>query len=110
MKVLSVKQPWAYLICSGKKDIENRTWATKYRGRVMIHASKVIDRVAPYTFTGPTGAIIGEVDIIDVITDSQSEWAEEDCKHWVLKNPVLYDEPITGVKGKLGLWERENDE
>lgn len=26
MKVLSVKQPWAYLLCSGIKDIENRTW------------------------------------------------------------------------------------
>ena len=41
MKVLSVKQPWAYLICSGIKDIENRTWKCpqKYIGqRVLIHA------------------------------------------------------------------------
>ena len=38
MKTLSVKQPWASLICSGIKDIENRTWKTKFRGRVLIHA------------------------------------------------------------------------
>ena len=42
MKVLSIKQPWAYLIASGIKDIENRTWKCpeKYIGkRVLIHAS-----------------------------------------------------------------------
>jgi hypothetical protein len=42
MKVLTVKQPWTYLICSGIKDIENRTWKLpeKYKGeRVLIHAS-----------------------------------------------------------------------
>jgi len=42
MKTLSVKQPWAQLICSGLKDIENRTWKCpqKYIGkRVLIHAS-----------------------------------------------------------------------
>ena len=39
MKALSIKQPWASLIAHGIKDIENRTWATKYRGKVLIHAS-----------------------------------------------------------------------
>ena len=42
MKTLSVKQPWAYLLCAGIKDIENRTWKLpeKYKGeRVLIHAS-----------------------------------------------------------------------
>lgn len=39
MKTLSIKQPWAYLICSGIKEIENRTWKTKFRGRVLVHAS-----------------------------------------------------------------------
>ena len=38
-KVLSVRQPFATLICSGVKDVENRTWKTKYRGQVLIHAS-----------------------------------------------------------------------
>lgn len=39
MKTLSIKQPWASLIAAGIKDIENRTWRTKHRGRIYIHAS-----------------------------------------------------------------------
>ena len=38
-KVLSVKQPYATFICAGIKDIENRTWKTDYRGKLLIHAS-----------------------------------------------------------------------
>lgn len=40
MKVLSVKQPWASLIAEGYKIMETRTWSTKYRGPLAIHASK----------------------------------------------------------------------
>ena len=32
MKTLSVRQPWASLLVSGLKDIENRTWAPNYKG------------------------------------------------------------------------------
>ena len=39
VKIISVRQPWAWLIVAGYKDIENRTWRTSYRGRLMIHAS-----------------------------------------------------------------------
>lgn len=38
MKCLSVCQPWAWLIVNGYKSIENRTWATKHRGPLLIHA------------------------------------------------------------------------
>lgn len=43
MKAITIKQPWASLIVSGLKDIENRTWSCpkKYLGkRVLIHAAK----------------------------------------------------------------------
>lgn len=43
-KALSVRQPWAWLIVNGHKDIENRTWPTRFRGRVLIHASKGMTR------------------------------------------------------------------
>lgn len=43
MKVLSIRQPWAWLIMTGLKDIENRTWNTDFRGRFAIHASKKFD-------------------------------------------------------------------
>lgn len=44
MKALSIRQPWAWLVAHGHKDIENRTWQTKFRGRVLIHASKGMTR------------------------------------------------------------------
>ena len=66
----------------------------------------------------PTGAIIGEVDIIDCVLGHQSIWAEHKaivlCKgmeveapvyNWVLANPVMYDHPIMNVKGALSFWE-----
>lgn len=40
MKALSIRQPWAWLIVNGHKDIENRSWSTRYRGPVLIHAAK----------------------------------------------------------------------
>ena len=43
MKVLSIRQPWAWLIMTGLKDVENRTWNTDFRGRFAIHASKKFD-------------------------------------------------------------------
>jgi len=44
MKALSIRQPWAWLIVNGHKDIENRTWPTRFRGRVLIHAGKGMTR------------------------------------------------------------------
>ena len=43
MKAISLKQPWASLIVSGRKTIELRTWNTKFRGEFYIHASKTTD-------------------------------------------------------------------
>lgn len=137
MKTLTIKQPWASLVCTprpdnillGIKDIENRTWRTDYRGRIGVHASGkpafpisesilqlTVDqwRAVPqmlqdqfyYNYdTVPLSAIIGEVDIIDCVQNHPSIWAMPDHWNWVLANPVLYDEPILNVKGKLSFWE-----
>jgi hypothetical protein len=45
MKIISIRQPWASLIVSGLKDVENGTWPTRYRGPVLIHASQRADDV-----------------------------------------------------------------
>lgn len=37
---LSLRQPWAWLVTSGGKDIENRRWAANYRGGFFVHAAK----------------------------------------------------------------------
>lgn len=47
MPALSIRQPWAWLICNGYKDIENRDWPTKFRGPLLIHAGKKLT-VADY--------------------------------------------------------------
>lgn len=46
-RALSIRQPWASLIVRGIKDIENRSWPTKFRGPFAVHASKTFDRQAP---------------------------------------------------------------
>ncbi|HDU8694716.1 TPA: ASCH domain-containing protein, partial [Morganella morganii subsp. morganii] len=43
MKAISIRQPWAWLIVNGHKDIENRSWRTKYRGQVLVHASQGVN-------------------------------------------------------------------
>lgn len=46
MKVISIVQPWATLIALGEKKFETRSWATKHRGELAIHASKKVDKEA----------------------------------------------------------------
>lgn len=40
MKALTICQPYAHLIAIGHKRVENRTWPTRYRGPLAIHAGK----------------------------------------------------------------------
>jgi hypothetical protein len=138
MKTLSIKQPWSTLIVMGLKNVENRTWKTKYRGKVLIHAPSSIDYTdrqfdwcRPFTIEQynlvddmlhhtdtvqsfirrqPLSAIIGEVDIIDITQFHDSPWAEHHplVYNWILENPVRYDKPILNVKGKLNIWNYNN--
>jgi hypothetical protein len=102
LPAISVRQPWSYLICSGLKDIENRTWKLpeKYKGqRVLIHAGAkpwtwqaVRNYLAENTaivferfgFNGTwlrnlqTSAIIGSVEIVDCVINHPSIWAEKE--------------------------------
>jgi hypothetical protein len=84
MLALSIKQPWAWLIATGLKDIENRSWRTKFRGIFLIHASKKIDQVAydhyslffdlPDISKLKTGGIVGQSELIDCVDDHKSDW------------------------------------
>lgn len=53
----------------------------------------------------PHGAIIGSVVIADCVQNHPSVWAEKGAYNWVLKDAILFDKPIEGVKGKLGFWD-----
>ncbi|MCM5556301.1 ASCH domain-containing protein [Pleomorphomonas sp. JP5] len=59
LPALSIRQPWPWVMINAGKDIENRNWWTKFRGRFFIHASAkrswadygacmdLLDRIAP---------------------------------------------------------------
>jgi hypothetical protein len=114
VKALSVIMPWPWFIFKNGKDVENRTWPTNYRGRILIHASKKREPAQKRLFPGKLeewneylswhGCIVGSVELADCVRNYSSEWAELGLFHWVLKNPVLFDKPIP-AKGRLGLWE-----
>ena len=59
MKALTISQPFASLIASGEKFVENRTWETLYRGPLAIHAGKGTQYLTRKELTEyPTGAIV----------------------------------------------------
>lgn len=72
MKTLTIKQPYATLIVEGLKEYEFRTWKTNYRGEILIHTGKGIDKSAmkKYESLGleyPRGCIIWKATITDCI-------------------------------------------
>lgn len=126
MKVLTIKQPWASLIMLGLKKYEFRSWKTDYRGELLIHAGKGIDkdgmeRLKKYIPENmPTEKILGKVKLIDCIKTS-SEFYDKVQKEnkdiyaksvfnqdyaWQMEVIEVYDNPIK-VKGKLRLWNYE---
>ena len=127
MKVITIKQPFASMIAAGIKEYEFRTWKTKYRGEILIHAGKGIDKKAMKKFEGygldyPSGCIIAKAVLSECI-EVDDEFRSVLSK----KNPTVYSsiikhtewegyafqldkiekmEPIP-VKGKLSIWEYE---
>lgn len=132
MKTISLMQPWATLVVVGAKQIETRSWTTDYRGPLLIHASRSragaeLAMAPPFTKyipdfgTLPFGAIIGRVELQDVVRTetlglpdgelgrltleehafgdyTSGRWA------WLLAEPVVFGEPVP-AKGTLGLWD-----
>lgn len=86
MKALSLKQPWAELVASGRKTLEIRNWRTNFRGEFLIHASKVPNKNAMNRLGFkdlPTGCIVGKAIIIDVKEyTSKEEFEKDEDKHF----------------------------
>lgn len=89
---LSIKQPWAALLMAGVKTIEVRTWSTKRRGLVLIHASKIPDeRPEAWAFVNTPeleeaakiqGGIIGIGELAECRTyDSQAKFDMDQRRH-----------------------------
>lgn len=125
VKALSIRQPWAWLIIHGGKDIENRTWSTKYCGRFLVHASAGMTKAeydaafryavevnSDFYHSFPPmsklerGGIVGSVELVDVVGpfSRQSPWHMENCVGFQLANPEPI--PFIPMKGRLGFFGR----
>ena len=119
MKALSIRQPWAWLIINGHKDIENRSWYTHFRGEILVHAGKGMTQdeyleadimAAENGVTIPPfeelerGGIVGKVTITDCVSKSDSPWYMGQYG-FVLKDAQPL--PFQPFKGALGFFEVE---
>ena len=171
MQTLSIGLSYALAVVWGFKDVENRSWTTRTRGTIAVHASRTDDgkafdklpvfvdfrrteRSADGTYPDAskckylindsqhhlslrdeyrdfgyyqkqlaflrwiinasdseisTGSIIGTVDIMDIVRDSSSEWADAGANHYILSNPRRFVKPIIGVRGMPGFWQYPDD-
>lgn len=123
MKVLTIKQPWATLIMQGYKRFEFRSWQTKYRGQLLIHAGKSIDKEAMKRLEKyipeemPLGKILGKVNLSNCIKTTPEFFVEiqkenkdiysksifKEAFAWQVEVMENFKNPIE-VKGMLGLW------
>lgn len=131
MKVISIKQPFASLILEGYKEYEFRTWNTKYRGEIYIHASKTVNKEAMEKYKElnieyPKGCIIGKALLTDCLEINKEfiNILKQKNKYPYIYNHILnHDKNKYGFKlenvekinpiyvnGKLGIWNYENKE
>jgi hypothetical protein len=134
MRVLTVRQPWAFAILHLGKDVENRNWSTPYRGPLAIHAAAQFDmtkdewiylcetsgwigsecyKVLADGFggiKGPNdirGKIIGTVEVYDCVPDNKchSPWkADGDGFFCWLLRNPVPLAVPIPAKGQLGFW------
>lgn len=113
MLALSVQQPWAWLIATGRKDVENRIWRTHFRGRFIIHASKRFDRDGYQWLLGQEpsamrdmgnpamlglGGVVGVADLLDCVRAHESRWFQGPYG-FVIGNAI--ETPFVPSRGRL---------
>jgi hypothetical protein len=126
VRCLTVRQPWAWAIMEGVKDVENREWATMYRGPLFIHAAvvpafkwapgQILDddeTELPPMAELEYGAILGVVDLVDCVPADElldpmslvccNELFVSGPYCWMLENPRRLEMPVM-CKGQMGLW------
>ena len=121
-RCLSIRQPWVWAIFHAGKDIENRQWQTRERGRILIHASAGMTRAEYESFREffeeqsfghpvatvpamadlPHGCLFGGVTIADCVSEHASPWFFGDYG-FVLADPKPLATPIP-YKGHLGFF------
>lgn len=126
MWAVSIRQPFAWAILRGGKNIENRSRRLNHRGLLMVHASQqyaaagargLVEHLAhPVQLPTPGlpggdvaiefGALIGAVQVVGCHTGCGggcSPWAEPGLAHLELADPIVLTRPVP-VPGRLGRW------
>jgi hypothetical protein len=105
--VITLRQPWAWAVIHGGKDIENRSWKPAQPVRLLIHAGRTLDRRGVeqlhrrgFPVTGAElagGQIIGMVDCLTWTQQRpRSHWADAKSRwYWQLTSPVPIKTPIS---------------
>ena len=124
LRLLSVRQPHAWAICSGNKDVENRTWRFPYEMPCIMGIQAGV-RTDPDGLDAPMdvpddlprGCALGVVDVISDHESSEclkpdgtlcSPWAVPGHRHWVLAHARTLDHPIP-CRGLLKLFRPPQD-
>lgn len=139
MKAITICQPYAHLIVGGSKRVENRTWPTRHRGRIYIHAGKSREWLTPFTddlgnewqhLDGNTilvkrlafGAIVAIASLVDCIEKTKIDsGACDEAYPWLRAHPhthgpwcwILADVTPIGPwpwRGAQGLFDIDEDE
>ena len=111
VKVIVIRQPWAWLIVNGYQDVENRSWKTRCRGRLLIQASANLppkwkleegrefarQRGVKIPEILEAGGIVGMVHLNDCVTSHGSKWFEGPVG-WILSKPRKL--PVLPAKGR----------
>ena len=124
-RVLSVQEPWCSLLLSAHKPIENRTWATPYRGWVWLHTGTK-PAYGPRSWPSLAAYLPGDVPLPsyeslrfrcvlgrawladclplqELPASLRRHWSAEGPVCWIFERPEVLPEPIP-AKGMLNLW------
>ncbi len=120
---LSIRQPWAELIISGRKTVEVRSWITEYRGKLWVHAGKTSDSDLEKAFGLHDlfkGGYIGSVQLSATVPLDSKRWELWRERHlgsadyvpgqfgWILECPIRFHNPVSGP-GSLSLFRPGGD-
>lgn len=126
---LSLYPIWAWLVVNGYKDVENRKWATLWRGRTLIHAnasmtmreyeeafkfacsidSELAKKIPSFADCQKlAGHVVGSVKIVEVLPKPTAEyfssaWHVEGNYGLKLTAPRAYATPVA-QRGNLGFF------
>lgn len=119
MKALTVRQPWAAMICAGHKRIEVRSWRTAHRGPLLLHAAArpepaYADECRAAGF--PLGAVVAVVEVVGCrpleVADLEAAGfvaggatAKEVAGLWAWELAGVREVWPVACRGRLSLWE-----